>query len=59
MLCFKDITFCEAECGNTNCDRRLTDEVQQQAIKWWGNEQAPIAVSDFSGDCDKFEMINQ
>ncbi len=37
MICYRDKTFCPfSECANFNkCPDALTDEVQEQADKWW------------------------
>jgi hypothetical protein len=44
MICFKDMTFCrDPKC---TCDRKLTNEVRKAAKKWWGSDDAPIAVRD-------------
>jgi hypothetical protein len=50
MMSYKDRTFCCSEVHKPDCDRQLTEEVIQAAIKWWGSEDAPIAVADFCGD---------
>lgn len=48
MLCYKDMTFCvNAECTK-ECHRRLTPVVQSAARKWFGSDDAPIAVSSFN-----------
>lgn len=46
MMCFRDMTFCEAkDCKHfDNCKRALTEEVQASAKKWWGSDDAPIMV---------------
>ena len=31
MICYRDMTFCAAVCGNEKCDRRLTDKVKDDA----------------------------
>ena len=54
MICYKDKTFCTAECANYECDRMYTKEVVANAAKWWGNDEAPIAVRDMSNDCFMF-----
>lgn len=46
-MTYKDQTFCEyyKECNDgDNCSRALTPEEHAKAIKWWGNEDAPIMV---------------
>jgi hypothetical protein len=54
MIGYKDMTFCTAECANLTCHRNLTEAEREKAIKWWGSEDFPIALSDFSNDCDKY-----
>jgi hypothetical protein len=54
MMCYRDMTFCSASCANYKCERQFTLEVQEKAIKWWGNERAPIALSDFSDTCEVY-----
>lgn len=59
-MCFRDMTFCNAKCANTECSRKLTEEVEDAAEKWWGVDKdgAPIAVSDFSHDCKEFKTVS-
>lgn len=44
MICYRDMTFCNAP--NCTCPewRRLTPAVIDAALKWWGSVGAPIAV---------------
>ena len=53
MMCYKDKTFCtQSTCANWNtCDRALTDEVKEQADKWWGKPGAPIAIFTDKPNC--------
>ena len=46
MICYKDTTFCQdTTCANIEkCPTALTDNIQKQAEKWWGDKHAPIAV---------------
>lgn len=46
MICYKDKTWCEfRSCAKfEGCDRAYTQEVHEQAIKWWGGEDAPVAI---------------
>ena len=60
MMCYKDRIFCPFynECVNgSKCDRALTLEVHEKAIKWWGNEHAPISVYTDKPEC--FEIKNK
>jgi hypothetical protein len=54
MMCFRDMTFCNAACGNASCPLMLTDKVKAEAEKWWGKPNAPIAVSDDSETCRSY-----
>ena len=56
MMCFRDMTFCNAKCANEACPRKFTEQVQRDADKWWRKPGAPIALSDFSEHCDKWEQ---
>ena len=50
MICYRDRTFCSSKNCKDKCGRKLTQQVQEGAEKWWGNENAPIAVSEY---CDE------
>jgi hypothetical protein len=54
MICYKDMTFCWAACDNDKCSRKYTKEVIANAAKWWGSNEAPIAVQDMSTNCGDF-----
>ena len=57
MMCFRDMTFCNAPCGNETCSMKLTDKVRDDARTWWKGDDAPIAVSDFSAGCEQWEKV--
>lgn len=60
MLCFRDMTFCRAVCGNYQCDRRYTRNVVKSAEIWWGGRGAPIAVADMTQCCSVYvPIVNQ
>jgi hypothetical protein len=47
MVCYRDMTFCPfyKECNKGNeCDIAYTDEVKAGANKWWGEDNAPVAL---------------
>jgi len=46
MMGFKDTTFCTATTCTKfdNCDRALTEQVKEDAEKWWGGKDYPIAL---------------
>ncbi len=58
MICYRDMTFCTANCANLACPDKLTDKVRDGAEKWWGQKGAPIAVSDFSANCSRYVSTN-
>lgn len=54
MMCYRDKTFCQfwQECQKgEDCHRRLDDEVKSKAVKWWGNEDAPICTYVDKQEC--------
>jgi len=57
MMCFKDMTFCTAECDNHKCSYKLTPDVISSAQVWWGGGDAPIAVADRSDGCAAFVPV--
>jgi len=54
MMCYRDMTFCWAKCANYECYRMYTKELVADAVKWWGSDEAPIAVQDMSANCDDY-----
>ena len=56
MMCYKDMTFCEVKCATVKCIRNLTPDVDEGARQWWSHDpdNAPIALSDFSGTCGEY-----
>lgn len=50
MISYKDRTFCASPNCQDKCGRKLTEEIKQAAVKWWGSEGAPISVAHFCGD---------
>ncbi|WP_332764004.1 hypothetical protein [Phenylobacterium sp.] len=51
MICFRDKTFCAADCATADCHRKLTDQVRADARRWWGKPGAPIAVANLAANC--------
>jgi hypothetical protein len=46
MICYGDRTFCTGDgCRRfeKDCQRSLTKQIQDQAERWWGGKDAPIA----------------
>ena len=50
MMCYKDQTWCiqflTGICKNKECSLALTEQEQDKAIKWWGNENFPVMLGD-------------
>ncbi len=47
MICYKDKTFCMADCKNTKCSRFMTPELEDEARSFG----LPVAMADFSDNC--------
>lgn len=45
MMRYKDKTFCCAR--DCKCGRKLTAEEYKKALEWWGENDPPIAFSNF------------
>lgn len=56
MMCYRDMTFCSANC-RTICSIKFTPEVEEAAIRWWGSSDAPIALSDYSDTCPDYKEL--
>lgn len=59
MICFKDKTFCNAKCSNTDCSIKLTEQVFKDAGGWWGDNDAPVATGDRSAGCTGYKPIGE
>jgi len=46
MLCYRDRTFCSAECGNKDCNRHKCHVPSKTEL--------PVSWTDFSSDCDMY-----
>ena len=44
MMAFRDMTFCRGEgcLAFDRCPRAITDKVEEDARRWWGNDDYPI-----------------
>jgi len=49
MMCFMDRCFCSSPACTNKCGRKLTPELIQRGIEWWGGEDFPVAIATF---CD-------
>lgn len=54
-LCWKDRTFCSSDCVRKDCFRYFGPEQKEQAEKWWGDSNAPVAFSDFTDTCGLYQ----
>ena len=54
MICFKDQSFCNAECENYTCSRMFTGKIVKEAQEWWGSENPPISLMDMSIGCSAY-----
>lgn len=55
MICFRDRTFCNSDCRNTECPRHFGPDDKASAERWWGSDEAPVAWADFSKDCEDYQ----
>ena len=53
MICYRDRTFCtESTCSkHLDCDKFLTQEIIENAMLWWGNDQPPICLYVSKPNC--------
>ncbi len=49
MICYRDMTFCVSPDCTNKCGRKLTAEIKEAAIRWWGDDTVPIAMGCFCG----------
>ena len=61
MICYKDTTFCVFDCCGkfASCGRALTREVKENAVKWWGSDDAPIMIFADKPQCYREAMKNE
>ena len=63
MICFRDMTFCSAECATVDCVRQYTDDTHAEALLWWDTfncgGDVPVAFTDFSMGCEEYEMTEE
>ena len=50
MICYRDRSYCQSDCTNTDCPRFISEAVVE------GSEKTglPLAVSDFSETCEEY-----
>jgi hypothetical protein len=54
MMCFRDRGYCDADCANLKCKRKLTDQVKADAEEWWGKPNPPVDTADYSDRCEAY-----
>lgn len=59
MISYRDMTFCIAACTNRDCPRQYNADVRREAYTWWGDDNFPIALGDFSENCDDYIKLKQ
>jgi hypothetical protein len=59
MISYRDMTFCIASCTNRECPRQYNADVRREAYEWWGNDNFPVSLSDFSGNCDEYTPLKE
>lgn len=47
MIGFRDTTFCASEVDDHSCGREFTEQDAEQAEKWWGGKDYPVAFGKF------------
>lgn len=55
LMGYMDKTFCHSDCKNEACHRFVSEKVIEGAKKWWGGDDFPLAVSDFSDTCKEYK----
>ena len=50
MICFLDRSFCSAPNCQDKCGRKLTPELIERGIKWWGGQDFPVCYGEY---CDE------
>jgi hypothetical protein len=58
-MCFRDKTYCAAECANAACSRQFTKAEQEAAERWWGGPGAPVSWADMSVGCADYQPVEQ
>lgn len=50
MPYYKDKTFCNQECANTECPRNFNDGVMSGEKSWWRGEEPPVYFANLRND---------
>jgi len=47
MICYKDQSYCASKVNKHTCGREFTAKDAQEAEKWWGGKDYPVAFGNF------------
>lgn len=47
MICYKDRTYCNSRVEHHTCGREFTKKDHNDAVRWWGGEDYPLALGNF------------
>lgn len=50
MICYGDRTWCGSPNCKNDCGRQFTAQDEENAIKWWGGKDFPIAMANYCGE---------
>jgi len=55
MICYRDMSFCQSDCTNTECPRFISEAAVE------GSEKTglPLSVSDFSETCPEYKSNDE
>jgi hypothetical protein len=63
MICYKDRSWCDTPCGNTKCDRNLTEDEFNNAVLWstqtLSTPNPPIMLARFKSDICGFVEVKK
>ena len=49
MICFRDMTFCNAVCANTSCNRNY------ELVKHKNTDDMPVSMAQFKDSCKEYK----
>lgn len=57
MICYRDMTFCSAECKTRKCERNWKLMDKTSYVEWSKafSGSGPVAFADFSENCEKYK----
>ena len=58
MICYKDRTFCDQDCGNRECPDNFNEDDYAEAKAWWGGgDDVPIMFDNLKTDACGFVEV--